>query len=330
MGRSTNVKIGVVIPAFGVANQIASVIEGIPRFVQSIIVVEDASPDDTGDRVEAVKDERVKLLRHESNQGVGGAMQTGFREALRQGLDIVVKVDGDGQMDPNGMVKLVEPLIRGDADMAKGNRFHDIRALRRMPVVRILGNVGLTFLVKLASGYWQLFDPTNGYFAIRTEVLRLMKLEALPRRYFFESGFLIRLGIIGAVVKDVPISSRYGDEDSSLSVVRTLFEFPPRLCWGLLQRLFWRYIIYDFSPVSVFLFAAFPLLFGGIWYGTHVWLRSQATGVPATAGTVMLSAMPIIIGFQLVLQAIVVDVGSAPTTPLSSPEAPRQLDEMNP
>ncbi|MCA9255763.1 MAG: glycosyltransferase family 2 protein [Phycisphaerales bacterium] len=318
MSHVQGARIGVVIPAYRVANQITHVIEGIPSFVEKIIVVDDASPDDTADRVVALNDNRVILLRHDANQGVGGAMRTGFQESIRLGLDVVVKVDGDDQMDPDEMPQLLEPVLRGEADMAKGNRFHDFGALRRMPFLRVIGNAGLTFLVKLASGYWQLFDPTNGYFAIRTDVLEMLNLDRLPRRYFFESGFLIRLGIIGAAVKDVPIGARYGDEHSSLSVVRTLFEFPPRLCWGLLQRLFWRYVIYGFSPVTVFLILAAPLLVFGLWYGITVWLHSQATGVPATAGTVMLAAMPIIIGFQLVLQAIVVDIDSAPKAPLSS------------
>lgn len=310
--------IGVVIPAFRVADQIESVIRGVPDFVDAIIVVEDASPDDTAARVERLADPRVTLIRHNINQGVGGAVRTGFTEALRRNLDVVVKMDGDDQMDPSEMPRLLAPLLAGRADMAKGNRYHDLRSLRQMPKVRILGNAGLTFLIKLASGYWQMFDPTNGYFAIRTEILRRIELSKLPSRYYFESGFLIYLGIIGAVVEDVPIAARYGQEHSSLSVGRTLLEFPPRLFWGLLRRLFWRYTVYDFSPVSLFLILGFPLLIGGIWFGWKAWWQGAAAGTPASAGTVMLAAMPIIFGFQLILQALVVDIGNVPRQPLSS------------
>jgi glycosyltransferase involved in cell wall biosynthesis len=312
-------RIGVVIPAFRVAKHIEKVVRGVPSFVGSIIVVVDASPDDTYERVAKLDDSRVTLLRHDSNQGVGGAMQTGFAEAVRQKLDIAVKMDGDDQMDPGYLPQLVEPLIRGQADLTKGNRYAVLSALKAMPAVRILGNAGLTFLVKLASGYWSLFDPANGYIAVRTHVLERIDLGKLPKRYFFESGFLIQLGILRAVVLDVPIPARYGDEKSSLSIPRTLFGFPPKLLYGLMRRLFWRYFVYDFTALSLYLLLGFPALFGGVIYGFDVWLDVQRTHVDATAGQVMLSAMPIILGVQLVLQSIALDIAAVPRTPLSPP-----------
>ncbi|MFH0982676.1 MAG: glycosyltransferase family 2 protein [Planctomycetota bacterium] len=315
----TGVKVGVVIPCYRVADQIERVLRGIPDFVHSIIVVEDDGRDDTAARVRAFADDRITLLTHSVNQGVGAAMRTGFAEALRRNLDIVVKMDGDDQMDPAALPRLLAPLLRGQADMSKGNRYHNLVALRQMPPVRMVGNALLTFLVKLASGYWRMFDPTNGYLAIRTDVLRRLRLEKLPSRFFFESGLLIQLGILGAVVQDVPISARYGQGASSLSVGRTTLEFPPRLGWGLIRRLFWRYIVYDFSAVSVFLLLSIPLLVWGLWFGIGAWRRSVETGTPATAGTVMLAAMPIIMGFQLLLEAVVVDIGNVPRIPLSPP-----------
>lgn len=318
--KSLGERIAVVIPAYRVAGQIQRVLAGIPEFVERIIVVEDASPDDTGPLVEAVADPRVTLIRHPVNRGVGGAMKTGFAEAINSGMDIVVKMDGDDQMDPKAMGRLLAPLLAGRADMAKGNRYQDFRSLKKMPTVRIIGNAGLTFMIKMASGYWNMFDPTNGYFAIRTEALARANLDRLPDRYFFESGFLIQLGILGAVVEDVSIPARYGEEHSSLSVMRTLFEFPPRLAWGMMRRVFWRYFVYDFSAVSLFLITGLPLLCWGVWFGLKTWRASAgAEGTPATAGTVMLAAMPVIIGFQLLLQALVVDIQNVPRTPLSSP-----------
>ncbi|MCP4591594.1 MAG: glycosyltransferase family 2 protein [bacterium] len=311
-------RIGVIVPAYRVAPHIVQVIRGVPDFVESIIVVDDASPDETADLVASLEDPRVTLLHHDVNQGLGAAMRTGFTEALRQRLDIVVKMDGDDQMDPAHLPRLLTPLILGRADMTKGNRFHDLRALRKMPAVRMVGNAALTFLVKLASGYWDMFDPTNGYFAIRTEVLDRLNLNKLPERFFFESGFLVSLGIAGAVVRDVPIGARYGSEESSLSIWKTLVEFPPRLCWGLLRRLFWRYFVFDFTAVSVFLLIGLPSLAWGIWWGLSAMWELKGTGQPASAGTVMLAAMPIILGFMLVLQAMVVDIGSVPRQPLSS------------
>lgn len=312
-------RIGVVIPAFRVAKHIEKVVRDVPSFVTSIIVVVDASPDDSYERVEALKDPRVTLLRHSSNQGVGGAMQTGFAEAVRQKLDIVVKMDGDDQMDPDFIPALIEPLIRGHADMTKGNRYAVLSAIKSMPLVRIVGNAGLTFLVKLASGYWSLFDPANGYIAVRTHILRRMDLAKLPKRYFFESGFLIQLGIMQAVVIDVPIPARYGDEKSSLSIPRTLLGFPPKLLWGMVRRLFWRYFVYDFSAVSVYALLGVPMLIWGVVYGAIVWLEVQETHHDATAGQVMLAAMPIILGVQLLLQSIALDIASSPKRPLSPP-----------
>lgn len=311
--------IGVVIPAYRVERQIERVVRGIPAFVRSIIVVVDASPDATYERVAAIGDPRVTLIRHESNQGVGGAMQSGFREALRQGLELVVKMDGDDQMDPASLPRLVEPLVDGRADMVKCNRYASLGSLRAMPIVRIVGNAGLTFLVKMASGYWNVFDPANGYIAVRGKLLERIDLPALPKRYFFESGFLIELGIQRAVVLDVPLAAKYGDETSSLSPARVLFEFPPRLLWGFARRVFWRYFVHDFTALSVFLLVGLPLLAFGLVFGAEQWIALSRTGELASAGIVMIAAMPVILGVQLVLQAIVLDIQNVPRTPLFGP-----------
>jgi glycosyltransferase involved in cell wall biosynthesis len=321
MERSTlsRHKIGVVIPAYRVADKIEAVVRGVPGFVTSIIVVVDASPDDTYERVERLRDPRVTLLRHAVNRGVGGAVKTGFAEALRQGLDIVVKMDGDDQMDPSELPHLLEPIVHGRADMAKGNRYAHHAELKRMPLIRAVGNAGLTFAVKLASGYWNLFDPANGFVAIRAHVLERLDFSKLAERYFFESGFLIQLGILRAVVEDVAIPARYGDETSSLSVPRTLLGFPPRLAWGLVRRVFWRYFVYDFTAVSMYLLLAAPALLWGVIYGSVVWFEVQRTDVDATAGQVMLAAMPIILGVQFLSQAVTLDVAAVPKAPLSPP-----------
>ncbi len=317
------VAIGVVIPAFRVAGQIERVIAGIPDYVDKIIVVEDASGDGTLQCLRGLRDPRLIVLEHKDNRGVGGAMATGFKRAIEEHLDIVVKMDGDDQMDPAHMPELLRPLVAGSADMAKGNRYADLVALRAMPFARIVGNAGLTFLVKVASGHWSLFDPANGYFAIRTEVLRHMDLGKLPPRYFFESGLLIKLGILRAVVLDVAIPARYADEKSSLSITRTLLGFPPRLVAGLLRRLFWRYFVYDFTVLSLYLLLGIPALVGGVIYGSLLWWHLHEIDEFAHPGQVMLAAMPIILGAQLVLQAIALDIANTPRTPISQPLKPR-------
>jgi len=315
-------RVGVVVPAYRVASHIEQVLRGIPREIESIIVVDDRSPDDSAAIVERLADPRVTLVRHALNQGVGGAMASGFAEALRQKLDIVVKMDGDDQMDPVHLPALLAPLLSGEADMVKCNRYASRKSLQSMPLVRMLGNAGLTFLVKLASGYWNTFDPANGYIAVRCDVLEKLELEKLPRRYFFESGFLIELGILRAVVRDVPIAARYGDEVSSLSITKVLFEFPPKLLWGFVRRLVWRYFVHDFTALSVFVLIGVPLLLFGIGNALYYYATRSPYAGPAPAGDVMAVALPVILGVQLLLQAVVLDVSLVPRTPLSPPLAP--------
>ncbi len=311
-------RVAVVVPAYRVADHIERVVRGVPPWVHTIIVVDDKSPDDTAERVTRLADPRVVLLRHTENQGVGGAVASGFAESVRRRADIVVKMDGDDQMDPAQMSRLIAPLLAGEADMTKGNRYSSLRSIKEMPLVRIIGNAGLTFLVKLASGYWNLFDPANGYLALRTATFDRLAIDALPKRYFFESGLLIELGIQRAVVKDVTIPARYGDEKSSLSVTRTLLGFPPRLLWGFLRRLFWRYFVHDFTVVSLFLLLGLPMLVFGVAFGAGLWVTYHDTDVYTPAGLVMLAAMPIILGVQLLLQAIVLDIQNVPRIPMSS------------
>lgn len=320
-------KVAVVIPAYRVANQIARVVRGLPDWVATIIVVVDASPDDTAQRVRALiegGEQRLTLLEHEKNKGVGGAMVTGFREALRQGAEIVVKMDGDDQMDPRYLPDMLAPLLEGRADVTKGNRYSSFASLRQMPMVRLMGNAVLTFLVKTATGYWNMFDPANGYIAVRRTVLEMLDLGKLPPRYFFECGFLIELGVRRAVVQDVAIDAKYADEHSSLSVPRTALGFPPRLLLGFLRRIFWRYFVHDFSAVSVFLLVGLPPFLFGVVYGTDLYIDLNFRGLGyATAGQVMIAALPIAMGFQLLLQAVVLDVGGVPRTPLSPRLPPR-------
>jgi glycosyltransferase involved in cell wall biosynthesis len=245
-------KIAVTIPAYNVAAHIEQVIRRIPGGIDHIYVVDDASPDDLAARVLSLADARTTLLRHNRNQGVGGATMTGMRAAIEDGNDIVVKCDGDGQMDPADIPLLLQPLLDGSADHTKGSRFHHFRALNAMPKWRFVGNVGLTFLTKLASGYWNVLDPVNGFLATRADVLQNVPLAKVSRRYFFETDLLIRLNIAEARVVDIPLPARYGDEHSALSVPRALFAFPPRLLAGLVRRIFWRYLFYDVSPIAIF------------------------------------------------------------------------------
>lgn len=310
--------IAVVIPAYRAERQIASVLGAMPAYVDRLIIVDDASPDSTADVVVQLRDPRVTLLRHHQNQGVGGAMATGFRAALDGGADFVIKCDSDGQMDPNDIEQLCRPLIDGRADYAKGCRFHHFQQLKSMPSLRLAGNIVLTFLTKMASGYWHVLDPQNGFVAIRSDTLRRLHIGKLARGYFFENDMLIRLNCLEARVIDVPLPSRYADETSSLRPVAVLFQFPLRLLLGFISRIFWRYLFYDVSAVALFLFTGLALLGFGIGFGGYHWIQSAIKHQPTLTGTVILAALPVILGFQLLLQAFVLDIQNSPR-PRESP-----------
>lgn len=314
-------RIAVVIPAYRVGREIASVLGGLPRYVRHVIVVDDASPDSTAARVAAAgrRDKRIQLIRHPRNRGVGAAVKSGFRRALELGAQIVVKMDGDGQMDPAFLPALLAPLAQGRADYVKGNRFRDFESLRRMPWVRRAGNLGLSFLTKAASGYWNLFDPTNGYFAVRAEVLARLPLESVDDRYFFETSMLANLYLLNAFVQDVPIPARYAGETSSLSVRRAVLEFPFKLLRTFLRRLLLRYFLFDFSMMSVYLLTGIPLLAFGFLFGGVKWIQYAQRGVPAPTGTVILPTLAVILGIQILLSAVEIDMNAVPRRPLSEP-----------
>jgi glycosyltransferase involved in cell wall biosynthesis len=305
-------KIAVVIPCYRVAAHIRDVIRNMPTYIWKIIIVDDCSPDNTAQVISAMADSRIVLVRHEVNQGVGGAMVTGYRTALDLGAEIVVKMDGDDQMDPACLPDLIGPLLERKADYAKGNRWGHSECLASMPPARRWGNLGLSFLAKFASGYWTIFDPCNGYTAIRAEVLRQLPLERVARSYFFEISMLVQLNILGAVVRDVRMPARYGTEVSSLRVSRILLQFPSRLLLAMGSRIWRRYFINDFSPVTLFMLMGLSLSGFGLVDGIYGWVRSSATGLTATAGQVMIATMPILLGFQLLLQALNLDMTSEP------------------
>jgi dolichol-phosphate mannosyltransferase len=310
-----------VIPCYRVEREIQPVLQEIPSYIKHIVVVDDASPDSTRDLVTASAkiDKRILLLRHPSNLGVGGAMITGYQKALELGAQIVVKIDGDGQMDMDHLPVLLKPLIDGRADYTKGNRFRDFKSLQQMPFIRRVGNMGLAFLAKAATGYWNMFDPTNGFNAVRAEVLAELPLDKIDRTYYFETSMLANLYLIGAVVKDVPMPARYQGEVSSLLIHRILFEFPQKLFTTFLRRMVLKNFIYDFSMGSIYLLSGLPLLIFGLIFGIYKWIQYASIGVPAPTGTVMIPTLSVLLGLQLLLSAIEIDLRSVPAEPLSDP-----------
>lgn len=310
-------KISVAIPCYKVKEQILSVIKRIPTQVEKIYVVDDCCPEQSGLFVQSqCHDPRVTLIFHPSNQGVGGAVVTAYRQALIDNMDIVVKIDGDGQMDPALLPLFIEPIVQGRADYTKGNRFFNLETLIAMPTLRKLGNAVLSFVNKCSSGYWNVMDPTNGYTAIHCQTLALLPLDKLSTRYFFESDMLFRLGTVRAVVQDISMAAIYADERSNLQIKKVIFEFPWLYIKAFFKRVFYNYFLRDFNGASLELVLGLLLiLFGSLWGAEH-WLSSIISQQVASAGTVMLAVLPIIIGFQLLLSAIQFDMANIPRKPL--------------
>jgi len=330
--RRPEAHVAAVVPAYDVARELGDVLKQMPPLFRTVIVVDDASRDDTASVAErwAQIDPRIMLVRHETNRGVGGAMVSGFRKALEAGADVVVKVDGDGQMPLWLVPQLVEPLIDGTADYTKGNRFRDFQAVRAMPLVRRLGNVVLSFLAKAATGYWHCFDPTNGFIAIRADVLSQIPLARIDETYFFETSMLSHLYVLGAVVKEIPMPARYAGEPSSLSIARVLRQFPARLLVSLLRRLVLKNFVYDFNLESFHIAAGLPLLLAGVGYGGYNWWWYASRHLPAPTGTVVLSALLIMVGVQLLISAVNLDLQSIPREPVNGGAILRQETVAHP
>jgi dolichol-phosphate mannosyltransferase len=317
MQDATSPRIAVVVPCFRVSAHIGDVLARIGPEVGAVFVVDDVCPERTGDRVEReCRDPRVTVLRHEANRGVGGAMVTGYRAALAADADIVVKVDGDGQMDPVFIPTLIRSIVAGRADYAKGNRFYDLELLRAMPRLRLFGNALLSLVSKVASGYWDVMDPTNGFTAIHRVALAGLPLDKLDRGYFFESDMLFRLYTIRAVVRDVPMLAKYDGETSSLRIGRVAVSFPGKYLRAAAKRFFYSYFLRDFNAATIQLLLAIVIGAAGAVFGIMKWVESSHTGVPATSGAVMLAALPVLVAIQLLLTALQYDVLNVPREPL--------------
>lgn len=312
-----NAIVAAVVPAYKEEKMIAKVIETMPDFVDHIVIVDDCSPDATSDAARAVGDPRVTLIRHEENQGVGGAIITAHRAAMNLGADVNVVMAGDAQMDPDYLPELLDKVTEGGYGFAKANRFYSPESFHGMPGYRVFGNVVLSFLTKLASGYWNLFDPQNGYTAIRTEVLDRVPLDRVAKRYSFENDLLIHLNILQVPATDVPIPAVYGDEVSSIRLGKVIPELINRLTVGYWSRIWYRYVLWSFSPIALLLFVGLFLFLVGV--GVSIWVIFQIAGsVVATAATVMLAALPLMIGTQMLISALQLDIQATPSTPTFS------------
>jgi glycosyltransferase involved in cell wall biosynthesis len=258
-------KICVVVPAYNEGSQVAGVIETMPGYVDAVVVVDDASTDDTVEVVKSLQQGRADLflIEHENNQGCGGAVISGYVWAAEQDFDVVVRMDGDGQMNPDDLTSLIDPVADGAANFAKGNRFFSGRAYDVMPKLRFLGTAFLSLLTKIVSGYWHLSDFQSGYVAISKKALKTVDWHQMYKRYGQPNDQLILLNVYNFRVKDVPVDPVYHvGEVSGIKIKKVIFT----LGWLLVKRFFWRlkekYIIRDFHPLVFFY--AFGLSLGGM------------------------------------------------------------------
>ena len=311
------VQIAIVIPCYNVQKHILGVLSKIDSVYDLIVVVDDCCPQNTGQYVESNStDDRITVVYHEKNMGVGAAVKTGYQKAAELGASVMVKIDGDGQMDPDLIPLFVNPILKGRADYTKGNRFYSIYNVRSMPRTRLYGNMALSFLTKLSSGYWSIFDPTNGYTAIHANTLKQLELKNIGDRYFFESDMLINLGNIRAVVEDIPMEAVYGDEESNLNIRNIFKSFLFSNIKSFIKRVLYNYYFRDFNIASLSFVFGILMISSGSIFGLLKWYESISQNIPATAGTVMIPALFIIIGTQAIFSFLNYDIMNEPTRPL--------------
>ena len=303
-------KIAVVVPAHNEERLIEKTITTIPDYIDKIIVVDDASTDGTVNIVLSLQStisEKLILIRHEKNKGVGGAIKTGYKKALELGMDIAVVMAGDAQMDPKELPRLLEPIVENKADYTKGNRLVHPEKLK-MPRLRRFGNSILTLLTKIASGYWDIIDPQNGYTAISKKALREMDFEKIYDGYGCPNDILIELNIRNMRVMDIEMPPRYGEEKSGIKLGRYSFKLSWLLLKGFFRRINTKYGGLRFHPLWLFYMGGIILFSLGILYSLSLLYYKLFIGGGLSPGSVLLPALFLIIGYLSILFAFLFDV----------------------
>jgi glycosyltransferase involved in cell wall biosynthesis len=302
--------IAVVVPAYNEERLIGKTLQWIPAFVDHIVVVDDASRDQTGDVVWSHQkgDPRIVYLRHERNEGVGGAIATGYKWAREKNVDITAVMAGDAQMDPADLPKLIDPVVEGTADYSKGNRLFTGKAWRVIPKTRYFGNALLSFLTKIASGYWHVADSQSGYTAVNLEVLKTINLDTIYKRYGMPNDFLVRLNVYQFRVKDVPVNPVYGiGERSGIKIYRIVFTLSLLLIKLFIWRLKEKYVIRDFHPLVLFYLLGFVLTPIGVLFGLYL-LGLRIFVGPVAATSALFAAFFAISGLQSLFFAMWFDM----------------------
>ena len=309
--------VAVVIPCFCERDRILKVIASVGDEVDGIFVVDDGCPENTGSFVEnSCDDKRVQVILGHFNRGVGGAVKLGYEQALQAGYKVIIKLDGDGQHHGSDIRHVSNMVLDGEADYVKGNRFFFLESLAQMPRRRILGNAILALVSKFSTGYWSISDPSNGFTAIDATVLRRIPLSKVSDGYFFESDMLFRLSTLRAKVLDVPMNSVYGDEVSYLKGSRELLPFAKKSLLNFSKRVFYNYYLRGMTATSIELPLGILLTSFGVCFGLYNWVSSAQTGIPASSGTVMLAALPLVAGIQMLIAVVSADILQEPSQPI--------------
>ncbi|MDY9926359.1 glycosyltransferase family 2 protein [Methanosarcina sp.] len=302
-------KIGVVVPAYNEEVLLSETIKGIPEYVSRIYIIDDCSSDRTPEVIKNLKDPRVTSLRHEVNKGAGKSVVDGYKMALKEKMDIVVVMDGDNQMDPSQMPRLLMPIIEGKADYTKGNRLMTREAREGMSTWRLFGNTMLSLLTKIGSGYWDLMDPQNGYAAASRKALEAIDLDSVYTYYGYVNDILIKLNAYGMRVTDVVIPARYGNEKSSINYRKYILKVAPMLFNGFLWRLKTKYVLLSFHPLVFFYLASMALVPSGLILDFWI-LVQKLMHNPVSQNYPLLGVFMTLMGVQLLLFAMFFDMQS--------------------
>lgn len=305
-------RVAAILPCYNEEKLIEKTVTTLPDFVDAIIAVDDCSKDSTWQIIQELsqKNKRVVPVQLEKNEGIGGAYIHGFEAALDKSMDLVVTMAGDAQCNPDYISKMIDTLIDGDLDYVKANRFVHLDALKQMPAFRRVGNTIITILTKFSSGYYSIFDSQNGYGVFKKQTLEQLPFDHIGRRYDYENTLLIALAIMDAKIKDEPVPAIYGDEVSTIPVFKTTVRALFVIWKGFWRRIFYKYIVYNFHPIALFFLSG--LFLGGIGLGVSIYLLyvRLVDGIAPSTGSVMLAVLPIILGFQLLLSAITMDMNN--------------------
>lgn len=303
-------KIGVVVPAFNEAERIGQVLETMPAFVDRLLVVDDSSRDGTVGMAQShqQRDARILLIRHEQNQGVGGAIVSGYRRALGEGLDVVGVMAGDAQMDPEDLLKVIMPVVRGEVDYAKGNRLFRGESWRVIPHYRYLGNAVLSLMTKITSGYWHIGDSQCGYTAISRSALELLPLDRVYPRYGVPNDLLIKLNMQNLKVRDVSVKPVYHQGGKSgIRLSRVIPQITLLLVRGFFHRLIYKYIIVDFHPLIFFYLLGLATVPAGLVFGSYLFLYRLFSG-PVAPTSALFAVFLLVSGLQSLFFAMWFDM----------------------